>query len=80
MQMFFSMVMDSELKDTTYAANFNRDMDDNTKKIVMKYHPHKEFILMSQIQRSNELETCKLIMNFLLTYNVEIYHKFIFGI
>ena len=36
------MVMDSELKDTTYTTNFNRDMDDNMKKIVMKYHPHKE--------------------------------------
>ena len=77
---FFSMVMDSELKDTTYAANFNRDMDDNTRKIVTKYHPHKEFILMSQIQGSNESETWKLIMNFLLTHYVEIYHKFIFGI
>ena len=72
--------MDSELKDTTYTANFNRDMDDNMKKIVTKYHPHKTFILMSQIQGSNELETCKLIMNFLLTYYVEIYHKFMFGI
>ena len=69
--------MDSDLKNITYAANFNRDMDDNTKKIVTKYHPHKEFILMSQIQGSNESETCKL-MSFLLTYYVEIYHKFIF--
>ena len=66
------MVMDSKLKDTTYTANFNRDMDDNTKKIVTKYHPHKKFILMSQIQGSSESETCKLIMNFLLTYYVEI--------
>ena len=49
---FFLMVMDSELKDTTYVANFNKDMDDNTKRIVNKYHPHKDFILMSQLQQN----------------------------
>ena len=32
-QNFFPMVLDSELKDTTYAANFNKDIDDNTKRI-----------------------------------------------
>ena len=31
---FFSLVMDSNLKDTTYVANFNKDMDDNIKKIT----------------------------------------------
>ena len=67
---FFSMVMDSGLKDTTYTANFNRDIDDNTKKIVTKYHPHKDFILMSQLQSTNESETCKFIMNFVSTYYV----------
>ena len=61
---FFIMVMDSVLKDTTYTANFNRDIDDNVKKIVTKYHPHKDFILMSQLQSTNELERSKFIKNF----------------
>ena len=43
---FYDMVMDSDLKDTTYVANSNKDMDDNTKKIVNEYHLHKDFILM----------------------------------
>ena len=34
---FFAMVMDSELKDMTYAANFHKDMDDNSK---IRLHPH----------------------------------------
>ena len=59
---FFSMVMDSELKDTTYVANFNKDVDENTKKIVNHCHPHKDFILMSQIQSTTESEACMLII------------------
>ena len=51
---FFSMVMDPDLKDTTYVSNFNKDMDDNTKRIVNEYHPHKDFILMSQLQSTTE--------------------------
>ena len=55
---FYDMVMDYDLKDTTYVANFNKDMDDNTKKIVNEYHPHKDFILMSQIESTRESVAC----------------------
>ena len=51
---FYAMVMGCDLKDTTYVANFNKDMDDNTKKIVNEYHPHKDFILMSQIESTRD--------------------------
>ena len=63
-QNVFAMVMDSELKDMTYAANFNKDIDDNTKKIVNHYHPHKDFILMSQVQSTNGSEPCMFINKF----------------
>ena len=65
---FFTMVMDTELKDMTYAANFHKDMDDNSKIIVNKYHPHKDFILMSQLQSTTESETCKFILTYLYRY------------
>ena len=62
------MVMDSELKDMTYAANFHNDMDDKSKIIVNKYHPHKNFILMSQLQSTTESETYKYIITYVYTY------------
>ena len=62
------MVMDSELKDMTYAANFHKDMDHNSKIIVNKYHPDKDFILMSQLQSTTELETCKFRITYLYRY------------
>ena len=62
------MVMVSELKDMTFAANFHKDMDDNSKIIVNKYHPHKDFILMSQLQSTTKSETCKFIITYHLYY------------
>ena len=75
-QNFFSMVMDSELKDMTYAANFNKDIGDNTKRIVNQYHPHKDFILMSQVQSTTESEPCMFISTFAYKYNVLIHDCF----
>ena len=63
-QNFFAMVMDSELKDTTYAANFNKDTDANTNKIGNHYHPHKDSILMAQVQSTNGSEPCMFINKF----------------
>ena len=55
---FYAMVMDCNLKDTTYGANFSMDMDDNIKKIVNEYHPLKDFILLSQIESTTESVAC----------------------
>ena len=46
---FFKMCGDIEITDITYTANFNKDIESNIKKIVQKYHPHKDVIFMSQI-------------------------------
>ena len=46
---FFNMANDADLNATTYSAYWNKDVDDTTKKMVMKYHPHKENIMFSQI-------------------------------
>ena len=35
----FSMVMELDLKDTTYVVNFNKNMDDITKKSLMSIIP-----------------------------------------
>ena len=49
---FFPMVRDTELRDTTYTDFFNKEMDDQNKKIVEAYHPHKDAILFSQVESS----------------------------
>ena len=46
---FFHMAKDPDLTATTYSAYWNKDVDDKTKKLVMKYHPHRENIAFSQI-------------------------------
>ena len=48
----FSMVRDNELRDSTYTAFFKKEMDDQCKKIVQAYHPHKDAILFSQVDSS----------------------------
>ena len=57
------MVIDTNLSDTTYTASFNKEMDDQSKKIVQAYHPQKDAILSSQVESSG-------IMNYSInTYN-----------
>ena len=51
----FSMVTDNKLRDSTYTAYFNKEMDDKCKKIVQAYHPHKDAILFSQVDSSGKI-------------------------
>ena len=53
---FFSMVTDNNLRDSTYTAFFNKEMDDQSKKIVQAYHPHKGAILFSQVNSSDIID------------------------
>ena len=46
------MVTDSNLNDSTYTSFFNKEMDNQNKRIVEAYHPHKEDILYSEIESS----------------------------
>ena len=46
------MVTDTDLKESTYTSFFNKKMDNQNKKIVEAYHPHKDDILHSQIDSS----------------------------
>ena len=46
---FFNMAKDKDLTPTTYLAFWNKAVSDQTKKVVMKYHPHRENIAFSQI-------------------------------
>ena len=57
---FFGMVKDTNLNDTTYTSFFNKEMDNQNKRIVEAYHPHKEDILYSEIDSSG---SCKYIYN-----------------
>ena len=47
-QDFFKMCSETELNDNTYVAYFNKPIDENMKKIVHRYHPHKQYIMVSQ--------------------------------
>ena len=49
---FFAMVTDSNLNDSTYTSFFNKEMDNQNKRIVEAYHPHKEDILYGEINSS----------------------------
>ena len=46
---FFNMAKDPDLNATVYSAYWNKEVDDTTKKLVMKYHPHRENILFTQM-------------------------------
>ena len=50
---FFDMVVDKELTTDVYVANFNKSVDSNTRKIVQKYHPHKEYVFMSEASENS---------------------------
>ena len=50
---FFRQAKDRDLNASTYLACWNRDVSDQVKKIVMKYHPHSENIRFTQIPASN---------------------------
>ena len=52
----FSMVTDNDLRDSTYTAFFNKGMDDQSKKIVQAYYPHKDAILFSQVDSSGNID------------------------
>ena len=54
---FFDMVTDSNLNDTTYTSFFNKEMDNQNKRIVEAYHLHKEDILYS------EIDSCGIFKN-----------------
>ena len=55
----FSMVKDTDLRDTTYTAFFNKEMDDQSKKIVQAYHPQKDAILFTQVDSSGIMNYSK---------------------
>ena len=57
---FFGMVTDTNLNDTTYTSFFNKEMDNQNKRIIEVYHPHKEDILYCKIDSSG---SCKYIYN-----------------
>lgn len=45
---FFDMTADKNLDSEIYYQNFERPLNSKQKRIIIKYHPHKDFILMSQ--------------------------------
>ena len=53
---FFSMVTENDLRDSTYTAFFNKEMDGQSKKIVQAYHPHQDAILFSPVNSSGNID------------------------
>ena len=45
---FFDMVSDKDINREMYEVNFNKPLDDSTKRIVLKYHPHSHLIPITQ--------------------------------
>ena len=49
---FFTLCADRDLTDNVYVSNFNKNIDSTVKRIVRKYHPHKEYIFMSTLSNN----------------------------
>ena len=56
---FFSMVTDNNLRESTYTAFFSKEMDNQSKKILEAYHPHRDAILFSQVNSSGNINCIK---------------------
>ena len=46
---FFNMCNDKDVSESLYQINFEKSVDDTTKKMLIKYHPQREMILISQM-------------------------------
>ena len=58
---FLRMANDRDCTDTFYAAQFHKEVDDKMKKMVNKYHPHLQDIMISQASDCGMLrEICSL--------------------
>lgn len=56
---FFHMCMDKDVSESLYEVNFNKSVDETMKKMIIKYHPQRELILLSQVTESGNLFSYK---------------------
>ena len=45
---FYKMAVDAEFTAAMYTNNFNKSVESSVKKMIKKYHPHKEYMFMSE--------------------------------
>ena len=53
---FFDCVCDKECNADLYTTNYDKPIDDASKKVAMKYTPHKNYLMISPCQTETESE------------------------
>ena len=65
-QKFYNMAGDKEITDNSYLANYRKPIDTKLTYIAHKYHPHKQYIALSQVPSQYLSDLQKEYGNFLL--------------
>lgn len=65
---FLRMANDQDCTESFYCAQFNKDIDDKMKKMVWKYHPHIDDMMISQQSDSRKFTYIPTRDNYLIVH------------
>ena len=73
---FFLTVRDRDCTRDVYTTNYDKPIDDNLKKVAMKYVPDKDILLISPLQTNSESKSFFFFKNIILPkYSARIFDK-----
>ena len=76
---FFASVRDRDCTQDLYIVNYDKPIDDNMKKVAMKYAPDKDILLITPLETQSE-SMCIIIYIFFMIlpkYSASIFSKYI---
>ena len=56
---FFDTVQDRDCTQDMYTTNYDKPIDDNMKKVAMKYAPDKDILLITPLHRDSASKGCE---------------------